>query len=86
MKIVEKRGSWFAFQGTQLGQGRAITLELMRKDAELTKKVSDAITVAKDAGIQPELPPDVEEQDPNAGADPDAVGTPEEEGAEAQDV
>lgn len=86
MKIVEKRGAWFSFQGVQLGQGRAVTLELMRKDTELTKKVSDAIVAAKDAGVQPEVASDVEEQDPNAGADPDAVGSPGEEGAEAQDV
>jgi len=85
MKIVEKKGSWFNFDGQLLGQGRAVTLDLMRKDADLTKSISDAIAKAKDAGVEPVAGDDVEQQDPNAGADPDALGSADE-GAEVTDV
>lgn len=85
MKIVEKRGAWFSFAGEQLGQGRAASLDLLRKTPELTQKMTDAIAEAKAKGVKPEIAPDVEVQDPTAGADPDAVGEAEE-GAEAQDV
>ena len=83
MKIVEKRGAWLAFDGEQLGCGRANTLDVLRKDAELTKKISDKISEAKAAGVEATVADDVEQLDPEAGADPDALGAPD---AEVTDV
>ena len=85
MKLLEKRGAWFNFDGQQLGQGRANTLDLMRSDKELTKKISDKIAEAKASGVKAEVASDVEVLDPNAGSDPDALGSPEE-GASVEDV
>jgi len=87
MKVVTKRGSWFSFGTDQLGQGRAASLDLMRNDSVLVKIISDKIAESKQAGVKPEVAPDVESLNPNAGADPDSIGAPElEEGAEVQDV
>ena len=85
MKIVEKRGAWLAFGSEQLGCGRAVSLEVLRKNPDLVQKISDAIVKAKEAGIEPVVADDVEVMDPNAGADPDAVGAADE-GAEVADV
>ena len=85
MKIIDKRGSWLIYGTEQLGQGRAIVLDRMRKDTELVTTLSEAIAKAKEAGVEPIVADDVEVQDPNAGADPDAVGSADE-GAEATDV
>ena len=39
MKILEKRGSWFSFDGEQLGQGRDQTKALLEKDPVLQEKL-----------------------------------------------
>ncbi len=41
--LIEKRGSWFSFQGEQLGQGREATKNILQDDPEIQKKVLDAI-------------------------------------------
>jgi recombination protein RecA len=41
--IIEKRGSWFSFNGEQLGQGREATKTILQSDADMQKKVLDAI-------------------------------------------
>lgn len=41
--IIEKRGSWFSFNGEQLGQGREATKNLLQDDEEMQKKILDAI-------------------------------------------
>lgn len=89
MEIVKKRGSWLAFNGEQLGCGRAVSLEFLRKNPEVTQKIVAEIAAAKEKGVKAKIADDVEVLDPNAGADPDAVGAPEEapeEAAEATDV
>ena len=53
-KVIEKRGAWFTFDGQNIGQGRLSTLDLLRKDADLTDKVQKAIETAQTAGITPE--------------------------------
>lgn len=85
-KVIERRGSWLAFDGEQLGQGRAITLDLMRKDAELTKRIANKVLAAKEAGVDSIVPDDVivvkgEEVDPDS-----IEGSGSDEGAEVQDV
>ena len=41
--ILEKRGSWFSFEGEQLGQGRDQTKALLEKSPELQQKLMDKI-------------------------------------------
>jgi recombination protein RecA len=41
--IIEKRGSWFSFDGEQLGQGREATKNLLQEDSEMQERVLKAI-------------------------------------------
>jgi len=41
--LIEKRGSWLSFEGTQIGQGREGAAEQLSKDPELEKKIVDQI-------------------------------------------
>ncbi len=43
MGIIEKRGSWFSFDGDQLGQGRESTKVEIQKNSELSKKILEQI-------------------------------------------
>jgi len=42
-EIIDKRGSWFSFNGEQLGQGREATKVLLQEDDEMQKKILEAI-------------------------------------------
>jgi recombination protein RecA len=86
MKVITKRGSWFAMGVEQLGQGRKAVLDMMRVDEARTKQIEDAVKAAKDAGVKPEVAPDVEKVDNGRVVADVADEAPEEEGAEAQDV
>ena len=39
LNIIEKRGSWFSFDGEQLGQGREQTKNLIKEDAALQERI-----------------------------------------------
>ena len=41
--IVQKRGSWFSYKGSQLAQGRDGTKELLRNNAELYAEIEAAV-------------------------------------------
>ena len=41
--IVQKRGSWFSYKGSQLAQGRDGTKELLRNNAELYAEIETAV-------------------------------------------
>ena len=41
--IVQKRGSWFSYKGSQLAQGRDGTKELLRNNAELYAEIEVAV-------------------------------------------
>jgi len=43
LKLLEKRGSWFSFQDTQIGQGREQTKQALDADPELQNRVLTAI-------------------------------------------
>ena len=51
MEIVQKRGSWFSYNGTQLAQGRDAAKELIKADAalyqELETKVKEGLEAKK---------------------------------------
>ena len=46
MGIVEKRGSWFSFDGEQLGQGRDQTKAVLAENPELQEKINARIKEA----------------------------------------
>ncbi|MBE6390748.1 MAG: recombinase RecA [Lentisphaerae bacterium] len=41
--IIEKRGSWFSFDGSQLGQGRDQTKQILADNPELQKQIHDRV-------------------------------------------
>ena len=41
--VLQKRGSWFSYNGTQLGQGRDATKEALKEDEKLYKEIEDAV-------------------------------------------
>ena len=43
MGIIEKRGSWFSFDGEQLGQGRDQTKQLLADNPELQNRINERI-------------------------------------------
>ena len=43
MGIIEKRGSWFSYEGSQLGQGRDQTKQILADNPELQKQIHDRI-------------------------------------------
>ena len=47
--ILEKRGSWISFKGTQLAQGRDATKELLKTDRPLYEEVEAAVHAALEA-------------------------------------
>ena len=50
--LLEKRGSWFSYNGEQLGQGRDQTKALLTSNLELQEKIATAIK-EKLAGMEP---------------------------------
>ena len=51
MEIIQKRGSWFSYNGTQLAQGRDAAKELIKADAalyqDLETKVKEGLEAKK---------------------------------------
>lgn len=48
-KVVVKRGAWFAFGDEQLAQGRNETLQRMRDDPDLAKRILEVVNAAAPA-------------------------------------
>jgi recombination protein RecA len=42
-KIVDKSGTWFAFNGERLGQGRENVKQFMRDNPEVTKTIEQKV-------------------------------------------
>ena len=53
-KIVEKSGTWFAFEGERLGQGRENVKQFMRDNKEITKTIEEK--VRRELGMTKEDP------------------------------
>ncbi len=53
-KIVEKSGTWFAYNGERLGQGRENAKQFMRDNAEMTRSIEER--VRKDLGLLRDAP------------------------------
>lgn len=46
LDIVERRGSWYAYKGNQLAQGRQNVIDLMKNDAELEQQMEEDVRLA----------------------------------------
>lgn len=90
-KIIVKKGSWFSFEGEQIGQGRMAILDMIRENKELAERMQKAIDNAKVSGVKPEEDNDdptpikrsksVNEE--KEETDPDAIDSP---AGEVEDV
>ncbi|MFT4175452.1 MAG: recombinase RecA [Luteolibacter sp.] len=49
MEIVQKRGSWFSYNGTQLAQGRDAAKELLKNDPALYAEIEEKVIAALEA-------------------------------------
>ena len=56
--LLEKRGSWFSFEGEQLGQGRDQTKALIASSPELQQRLTDRVQEA--LGLKPAEPASAE--------------------------
>ena len=43
LNIIEKKGTWFSYQGTRLGQGREAAREELRKNMKMVEEIEKAI-------------------------------------------
>jgi recombination protein RecA len=68
MKLIEKRGSWFSFQETQVGQGREQTKQALDADPDLQARMLTAIRERIASGPV--------KLTPSAGAPPDDASEP----------
>ena len=48
--ILQKRGSWFSYKGTQLAQGRDAAKDALRDDPSLFQDLSEAVRARLNAG------------------------------------
>ena len=83
MGVINKKGSWLSFDGNNLGQGRAVVLDMMRNDEEMVATISKAMEEAKGAGVKPETQKKANIKRPKGSdgkdttEDVDAIDTPE---------
>ncbi len=63
--VVEKSGSWFAFEGEKLGQGRDNTRLFLKEHPEITEKIKKKVEAkaVKDGGVALVAPPSAEEKE-----------------------
>ena len=48
--VLEKRGSWISYKGTQLAQGRDAGKEVLKSDSALFEQINQELRAALDAG------------------------------------
>ena len=44
--VVERRGSWYAYQGNQMAQGRVNTVDLLKKNEDLNLQIQEDVRIA----------------------------------------
>lgn len=95
MKVIEKKGGWFSFEGQQVAQGRLSVLEVMRENQEWLDKVTLAVESAQsaadesvdaDSGDEPKAKKSTFVKRIGKDVDADVVGEAVEEGGEGTDV
>ena len=78
--LIEKRGSWFAFDGEQLAQGREAVKALLQENHELEEKILakiKAVLAERKAAAQGTGKPDVIAQETVTAAAPAPAAEPE---------
>ena len=56
LKIVEKSGSWFSYQGDRLGQGRENAKNFLSANPEIMVEVSEKVRVQAGIGVDANAP------------------------------
>ncbi len=51
--VIDKKGTWFSYQTTRLGQGREAAREEMKKNPKLTEEIESAILAMRDKKPEP---------------------------------
>jgi recombination protein RecA len=51
--VLEKRGSWLSYKGTQLAQGRDAAKEVLKGDSALFEQIDQEVRTALDASRKP---------------------------------
>ena len=51
--VLEKRGSWLSYKGTQLAQGRDAAKEVLRSDAAIFQQIDQDVRSALDSAKKP---------------------------------
>jgi recombination protein RecA len=46
LEIVERRGSWYAYKGNQLAQGRLNVIDMLKKDPDFAKALETEVRLA----------------------------------------
>ncbi|NCD31924.1 MAG: recombinase RecA [Spartobacteria bacterium] len=55
-ELLEKRGSWFSYEGKQLGQGRDAVLMTLRNDPSMADELVEKIMIKSGLKDEPEVP------------------------------
>ncbi|MBQ3824221.1 MAG: DNA recombination/repair protein RecA, partial [Clostridia bacterium] len=66
MGIVEKSGSWFAYNGTKIGQGRDNAKEFLKNNPKIADEIQDKIMAAVMASREVKEPEEEEKPAPKA--------------------
>jgi recombination protein RecA len=54
-KIVEKSGTWFAFSGDRLGQGRENVKQFLKENPVIFKTIEERVRAELGLGVVPEI-------------------------------
>ena len=73
MGIIKKSGSWFTYDGEQLGQGRENAKGFLTANPEIMVEVSEKVRVQAGIGADAAAPPFVATQPAEPAEDGDAV-------------
>lgn len=65
--IIKKSGSWFTYEGDQLGQGRENVRQFLKDNPELTKEIENKVKAA--FGLKPDDPQEDDEGETDKGSD-----------------
>ncbi|MBN2449100.1 MAG: recombinase RecA [Lentisphaeria bacterium] len=72
MKLIDKRGSWFSFDNTQIGQGREQAKQALDQDPALANRILEKVRAKLSEGkvrLNPVSAPAEEDEDPPAEGD-----------------
>lgn len=53
LDVVERKGSWYAYKGSNLAQGRHNVVEMMKKDSDLAAQIETEVRLALSAMANP---------------------------------